>query len=493
MMLSLIRPSPSPCLHLPEAALSVSDTSLNDSVPAKILLSTESKQSTPSYKDHVAHFTAKSPQPYGIIPPRKKRLPKVSTALSLKKTAASCPTSPIESSTNALELKPTSSSSSSSSSSSLSRDASSSDIPIRKQLFQSLQLFLPESSSSSSSSRLGFWANLKAHYLSPAVTTLSWSDSSSSSSSNSTRTAASTATTKTDSFSPPSALRLSNSTPVAAIDAATQLSASLILTDDLQSLPNVASSFHAHHGSVNFPVSVAAMDKFKPNRSDTIPLKTFTYSETPVIERPSPLPLPISPRLTPSRPDYSKHQRSKSSSATILPAKKDAKEDITFLPTLPRHLAMRETRSNTDYLRMMAAELRMIRSRKLVSPLKPRGYLPRRKDPFRRGMHVSVLSVQQSRYRYQIQWHHHQLQQQKTTTTARPYPPPFLVRHRVPRIHPLLSSLFLSLPVFSFLPPRPPRARARSFPRSNLRYGARQKKKKKRLPKGTFFFACFAC
>ncbi|KAF9347449.1 hypothetical protein BGX34_003136 [Mortierella sp. NVP85] len=125
------------------------------------------------------------------------------------------------------------------------------------------------------------------------------------------------------------------------------------------------------------------MDKFKPNRSDTIPLKTFTYSETPVIERPSPLPLPISPRLTPSRPDYSKHQR-KSTSAVILPAKKDAKEDSTFLPSLPRHLAMRETRSNTDYLRMMAAELRMIRSRKLVSPLKPRGYLPRRKDPFKR-------------------------------------------------------------------------------------------------------------
>ncbi|KAG0281697.1 hypothetical protein BGZ95_000037 [Linnemannia exigua] len=31
---------------------------------------------------------------------------------------------------------------------------------------------------------------------------------------------------------------------------------------------------------------------------------------------------------------------------------------------------------------MMAAELRMIRARKLISPLKPRGYLPRRKEPF---------------------------------------------------------------------------------------------------------------
>ncbi|KAF9187388.1 hypothetical protein BGZ51_009791 [Haplosporangium sp. Z 767] len=32
---------------------------------------------------------------------------------------------------------------------------------------------------------------------------------------------------------------------------------------------------------------------------------------------------------------------------------------------------------------MMASELRMIRSRKLIAPLKPRGYLPRRKELFR--------------------------------------------------------------------------------------------------------------
>lgn len=42
----------------------------------------------------------------------------------------------------------------------------------------------------------------------------------------------------------------------------------------------------------------------------------------------------------------------------------------------------RDTRSNPDHLRMIAAELNMMRARKLFSPLKPRGFLPRRKDPF---------------------------------------------------------------------------------------------------------------
>ncbi|KAI8075121.1 hypothetical protein BC940DRAFT_324280 [Gongronella butleri] len=42
----------------------------------------------------------------------------------------------------------------------------------------------------------------------------------------------------------------------------------------------------------------------------------------------------------------------------------------------------RDTRANSDHLRMIAAELNMMRARKLFSPLKPRGFLPRRKDPF---------------------------------------------------------------------------------------------------------------
>ncbi|KAI8146078.1 hypothetical protein BJV82DRAFT_510196 [Fennellomyces sp. T-0311] len=47
----------------------------------------------------------------------------------------------------------------------------------------------------------------------------------------------------------------------------------------------------------------------------------------------------------------------------------------------------RDTRSNPDHLRIISSELNMIRARKLLSPLKPRGFLPRRKDPFVRGEH----------------------------------------------------------------------------------------------------------
>ncbi|KAI7873472.1 uncharacterized protein EV154DRAFT_528103 [Mucor mucedo] len=47
----------------------------------------------------------------------------------------------------------------------------------------------------------------------------------------------------------------------------------------------------------------------------------------------------------------------------------------------------RDTRSNPDHLRMISAELNMMRGRKLLSPLKPRGFLPRRKDAFIRGIH----------------------------------------------------------------------------------------------------------
>ncbi|KAI8644523.1 hypothetical protein BD408DRAFT_120915 [Parasitella parasitica] len=45
----------------------------------------------------------------------------------------------------------------------------------------------------------------------------------------------------------------------------------------------------------------------------------------------------------------------------------------------------RDTRSNPDHLRMISAELNMMRHRKLSSPLKPRGFLPRRTDAFVRG------------------------------------------------------------------------------------------------------------
>ncbi|KAF9431337.1 hypothetical protein BGZ76_000451 [Entomortierella beljakovae] len=333
----------------------------------------------------VAQFTSKAPQPYGVIPPRKKKSQSltrsnststVSTLKIKKALPTSSPPSPTElSSKNAVELQPT-----------LQKikshkgfDNCDNENPIQSQiiqpLFHSLQSLLPESTSSST--RLGFWANLKAHYFAATTTSLSWPGSNSDSG---IRGGKGSVNKGSEEFSPPIALRLSNGAPVAVVDA-TASSASLTLTDALLSLPNLATpSSQSYHGSVHFPVSVAAMDKFKPIRSDTIPLKTFTYHETPVIERPQPLPLPL-----PHCPRSSPTKKPTSTLSPPVPLTKSSSKDAELLPPLPRHLATRETRSNTDYLRMMAAELRMIRARKLVSPLKPRGFLPRRKDPFRRG------------------------------------------------------------------------------------------------------------
>ncbi|KAF9934589.1 hypothetical protein FBU30_001353 [Linnemannia zychae] len=363
---------------------------------------------TPSYKELVAQFTAKAPQPYGVIPPRRKRangpgLARSSSTSSLpvipkksrsnKNNSGSLPPSPTETVGNSVELLPTQLSKSMTSNNSIPCDnnAVNTTITTEKQqiiqpLFHSLQSFLPESASSST--RLGFWANLKAHYLAAKATSLSWSTLGSSNEARSDRS---------EGFSPSVALRLSvNSTSVAAVDATASQSASLTLTDMLLSLPNVAApSTHTYRGSMNYPVSVAAMDRFKPIRTDTIPLKTFTYHETPVVER-----LPILTHIvkTPLRKTKDTTSTTVSpSSPSPLPTKDtksilagdkegNSQDSSSLLPPLPRHLAARETRSNAAYLRMMAAELRMIRARKLISPLKPRGYLPRRKDPFQAGM-----------------------------------------------------------------------------------------------------------
>ncbi|KAF9288900.1 hypothetical protein BGZ68_010433, partial [Mortierella alpina] len=340
-----------------------------------------------SYKELVAQFTAKAPQPYGIIPPRRKK-PSCRTrasstsSLSLspsasKKPSASSPPSPTDLAGNTVELLPTIHAASKA----IERpECFNTNSSIIQPLFHSLQSLLPESTSSST--RLGFWANLKAHYL--AATGASNG-----------RGYADGSAAGIDAFMPPVALRVANCTPVAAVDATAPLSASLTFTDELLSLPNLAApSAHAYHGSVNYPVSVAAMDKFKAIRSDTIPLKTFTYHETPVVERPRPAPLPLSLRssssLSATKDDASNATQFATGALTPPVNTKNNKSasdnphDTSLLCALPRHLAARETRSNADYLRMMAAELRMIRSRKLISPLKPRGYLPRRKDPFRK-------------------------------------------------------------------------------------------------------------
>ncbi|KAI7906017.1 uncharacterized protein BX663DRAFT_498518 [Cokeromyces recurvatus] len=82
------------------------------------------------------------------------------------------------------------------------------------------------------------------------------------------------------------------------------------------------------------------------------------------------IPMPIPPK----RPTHGLSQKKRRSEATTQPR---------FNPDTNTYT--RDTRSNPDHLRMISAELNMMRARKLLSPLKPRGFLPRRKDIFIRG------------------------------------------------------------------------------------------------------------
>lgn len=280
--------------------------------------SSPSSSSSSTYKEVVAHLTSKAPQPYGSIPRRKKATrPRSSSTSSL-----SSPSSSTSSTRTSLELLPT------------------------KTSPPTLRITTDTTTPSRSN---GFWASLKAQYF-------PWSSAPTS----------------------PTTTGLLPLTP-----AATPLTAAS-LTEALLSSYHTSSSTSAHlHGGssmatmASYPVSVAAMDKFKSLRTDSIPLKTFTYRETPVTEIKRPRALPT-PSKTPKV----------SSSTTSVPSEGTQTEDVhpdtvDLLDPLPRHLASRETRSNSDYLRMMASELQMIRARKLIAPLKPRGYLPRRRDAFR--------------------------------------------------------------------------------------------------------------
>ncbi|KAF9928047.1 hypothetical protein BGZ67_007191 [Mortierella alpina] len=233
--------------------------------------------------------------------------------------------------------------------------------------------------STSSYSRSSLWATLKAHYLDstyslPWATTLGHKKRSS---------------RRSTEFTPLGLLVSRSSSPVVTLDARPLVPASSSAADDaLLSLPNLDSlQLQSNDGSVSasYPVSVAAMDKFKVVRSDTIALKTFTYRETPVVEvkRPALPSVPhVSKRITRSSTTTPRSAAVAGASADEKSATVAGEKVETPLP-LPRHLACRETRSNSDHLRMMASELRMIRSRKLIAPLKPRGYLPRRKEVFR--------------------------------------------------------------------------------------------------------------
>ncbi|KAF9279799.1 hypothetical protein BGZ68_007693 [Mortierella alpina] len=231
------------------------------------------------------------------------------------------------------------------------------------------------SSSTSSYSRSSLWATLKAHYLDSAYN-LPWTTSSGHKKRSSRRSTE---------FTPLGLLVSRSSSPVVTLDARPLVPASSSAADDaLLSLPNLDSlQLQSNDGSVSgsYPVSVAAMDKFKVVRSDTIALKTFTYRETPVVEvkRPALSSVPhVSKRIT-----RSSTATLKATAVAGAAAASVAGDKVEAPLPLPRHLACRETRSNSDHLRMMASELRMIRSRKLIAPLKPRGYLPRRKEVFR--------------------------------------------------------------------------------------------------------------
>ncbi|OBZ90076.1 hypothetical protein A0J61_01874 [Choanephora cucurbitarum] len=72
---------------------------------------------------------------------------------------------------------------------------------------------------------------------------------------------------------------------------------------------------------------------------------------------------------------------------TIPKTKKRRRSEATTQPRFnpETNTYTRDTRSNPDHLRMISAELNMMRHRKLSGPLKPRGFLPRRTDVFVRG------------------------------------------------------------------------------------------------------------
>ncbi|RCH92296.1 hypothetical protein CU098_010857, partial [Rhizopus stolonifer] len=84
--------------------------------------------------------------------------------------------------------------------------------------------------------------------------------------------------------------------------------------------------------------------------------------------------LTLNRKIVPLPPPPLKQKKKRRSEATTQPR---------FNPETNTYT--RDTRSNPDHLRMISAELNMMRHRKLSSPLKPRGFLPRRTDVFVRG------------------------------------------------------------------------------------------------------------
>jgi hypothetical protein len=75
------------------------------------------------------------------------------------------------------------------------------------------------------------------------------------------------------------------------------------------------------------------------------------------------------------------------------PAKSVRRSEANTEPRMDLHnnIIRRDIRANPDHLRIIVAELNMMRARKLLYPLKPRNFLPRRKDMFVRGQSSSQL------------------------------------------------------------------------------------------------------
>ncbi|RUS12978.1 hypothetical protein BC938DRAFT_478232, partial [Jimgerdemannia flammicorona] len=77
-------------------------------------------------------------------------------------------------------------------------------------------------------------------------------------------------------------------------------------------------------------------------------------------------------------------------------AQRPAKPAAAVAPSAPPAPAryVRDVRGNPAHLRMITAEMNMMRSRKIVSPLKPRGWLPRRGDHFVKGKRSALRCVE---------------------------------------------------------------------------------------------------
>ncbi|KAL1923161.1 uncharacterized protein VTP21DRAFT_9537 [Calcarisporiella thermophila] len=123
------------------------------------------------------------------------------------------------------------------------------------------------------------------------------------------------------------------------------------------------------------PPQLSQLDFLAPSEEYEIPLNTFKYHETPLAEDNT---LRAAEILREAR------RRLQERSGLLLAVYPPQSSLFSESVERPRGYdpLVREVRANPDFLRMLSAETRMIRARKLRSPLKMRHYLPRRTDGF---------------------------------------------------------------------------------------------------------------